>query len=152
MKVVITGATGFIGRVLVRVLRARGDEVVALSRDAARAQATLGAGVAAVAADLESPGAWTASLAGASSIVHLAGEPVAGRRWDARQRQVIRDSRVESTRTIVEAIAALPAGERPASLISTSGTDYYPFAGELGLDDDEVPETEGAGESFLARV
>jgi uncharacterized protein (TIGR01777 family) len=148
---VVTGATGFVGQALVPALRARGDEVVVLSRDAERARATLGADVAAVTADLEAPGAWTAALAGASSIVHLAGEPVAARRWDARRRQVIRDSRVETTRTIVEALAALPAGGRPGSLISASGVDYYPFA-EGPLDDDEVRETDPPGDSFLARV
>src|SRR6185436_10470144 len=86
------------------------------------------------------------------SIVHLAGESVSARRWDARQRQVIRDSRVETTRTIVEALAALPAGGRPASLISASGTDYYPFADEGPGDDDEVAEGAAPGGSFLARV
>jgi uncharacterized protein (TIGR01777 family) len=151
MRVVVTGATGFVGQALVPALVARGDEVVALSRDAARARATLGAGIEAVTADLEAPGAWTAALAGAASIVHLAGEPVAARRWDARQRQVIRDSRVETTRVLVEAIAALPAGVRPASLIAASGVDYYPFA-EGPLDDDEVTEADAPGDSFLARV
>lgn len=152
MKVVITGATGFIGQALVPVLRARGDEVVVLSRDAERARAKLGGDVAAVTADLEAAGAWTAALAGAGSIVHLAGEGVTARRWDARQRQVLRDSRVETTRAIVEAIAALPAGGRPASLITASGTDYYPFA-DPGLgDDEEIAETGPPGDSFLARV
>ncbi len=153
MKVVITGATGFIGQALVPALLVRGDEVVALSRDAERARAQLGAGVTAVTADLEAPGAWTAALAGAGSVVHLAGEPVAAKRWNARQRQVIRDSRVETTRTIVEAIGALPAGERPGSLISASGTDFYPFAGDgVPLDDDEVTEADPPGDTFLARV
>ncbi len=151
MKVVVTGATGFVGRALVPALVARGDEVVVLSRDAGRARATLGAAITAVAADLEAPGAWTAQLAGAGSVVHLAGESVAARRWDARQRQVIRDSRVETTRTIVEAIGALPAGERPGSLISASGTDYYPFA-EGPLDDDDFTEADAPGDTFLARV
>jgi uncharacterized protein (TIGR01777 family) len=152
MKVVITGATGFIGQALVPALCARGDEVVALSRDAERARARLPAGVAAVTTDLQSPGAWTEALAGAASILHLAGEPVAARRWDARQRQVIRDSRVETTRTLVEAIAAMPAGARPAALISASGTDYYPFA-DPGLgDEDEVTEADPPGDTFLARV
>lgn len=151
MKVVITGATGFVGQALVPVLRARGDEIVALSRDAERARATLGPEITAVAAELEALGPWTAALAGAGAIVHLAGEPVAARRWDARRKQVIRDSRVETTRTIVEAIGALPAGARPASLISASGVDYYPFA-EGPLDDDEVTEADPPGDSFLARV
>lgn len=152
MKVVITGATGFIGQALVPLLVARGDEVVALSRDAERARGKLGPGVTAVTADLQSAGAWTAALAGAAAILHLAGEPVAARRWDARQRQVIRDSRVETTRTLVEAIAALPAGARPAALISASGADYYPFA-DPGLgDEDEVTEADPPGDSFLARV
>jgi hypothetical protein len=152
MKVVVTGATGFVGQALVPVLRARGDEVIALSRDAARVRETLGEGVTAVAADLEAKGPWTASLAGAGAIVHLAGESVGAKRWNARQKQVIRDSRVESTRTIVEAIGALPAGERPRALICASGTDYYPFADEAFDDDDEVAETAPAGDSFLARV
>jgi uncharacterized protein (TIGR01777 family) len=152
MKVVVTGATGFVGSALVLALRARGDEVIVLSRDAARARAALGQ-VTAIDAELESPGPWTAAIAGAGAVLHLAGESVGARRWDARQKQVIRDSRVESTRTIVEAIADLPASERPRALISASGTDYYPFASDQhDFDDDEVPESDPPGDSFLARV
>ncbi len=77
---------------------------------------------------------------------------MAAKRWDARQRQVIRDSRIETTRTIVEAIGALPAEARPGSLICSSGTDYYPFA-DPGLgDEDDVTEADPPGDSFLARV
>ncbi|HWO25709.1 MAG TPA: TIGR01777 family oxidoreductase [Kofleriaceae bacterium] len=152
MKVVVTGATGFIGQKLVPLLVARGDEVVVLSRDAAQARAKLGAGVTAVTADLQTKGPWTDALAGAGAVVHLAGESVAARRWDARQKQVIRDSRVETTRALVEAIAARPAGERPAALICSSGTDYYPFADPALGDDEDVTEKDPPGESFLARV
>ena len=149
MKIVVTGATGFIGSALVPVLRARGDEVIVLTRNAERAKQQLG--VEAVKADLEAPGAWTAALK-ADAIVHLAGESVAAKRWDARQKQVLRDSRVETTRTIVEAIVAMPPDQRPRVLVSASGTDYYPFA-ELAFDDDEeVTERDPPGDSFLARV
>ena len=152
MRVVVTGATGLIGRALVPLLLERGDEVTVLSRDAERAKATLGDRVRAVTADLEAPGAWTEALVGAKAIVHLAGESIAGKRWDARQKQIIRDSRVESTRTLVEEIAKVPASERPTALISASGADYYPFALPGEFDDDEVTERDPAGDSFLARV
>jgi len=154
MKIVVTGATGFIGTALVGALRARGDAVVVLSRDAERARAALaGAGeVTAVTAELQSPGPWTEALAGADAVVHLAGEALAAARWDARQKQRIRDSRVEATRTLVEALAALPAAARPRALISASGADYYPFAPDTEFDDDEVTEDAPPGESFLGRL
>jgi uncharacterized protein (TIGR01777 family) len=151
MKIVVTGATGFIGAPLVETLRARGDALTVLTRDAARARAQLGE-VTAVAAELQVPGAWTSALAGADAIVHLAGEPVTSGRWDARRKQVVRDSRVESTRTIVEAIAALPAESRPRTLVSASGTDYYPFAPDTDFDDEDYTEAAPPGDSFLARV
>jgi uncharacterized protein len=154
MKIVVTGATGFIGTALVGALRAQGDAIVVLSRDAERARAALArAGeVTAVTAELQSPGPWTAALAGADAVVHLAGESLAAARWDARQKQRIRDSRVEATRTLVEAIAALPAAARPRALISASGADYYPFAPDTEFDDDEVTEDAPPGESFLGRL
>lgn len=149
--IAVTGATGFIGTALVAARKAAGDAVVVLSRDADRARRALG-DVTAVTCDLQSPGPWTAALAGAAAIVHLAGEPVAARRWDARQKQRLRDSRVEATRTLVEAIAALPAQARPRTLIAASGTDYYPFAPDTEFDDDEVTEAQGPGDSFLSRL
>lgn len=151
-QVVVTGATGFVGTALVKALQARGDRVIVLSRDGARAKAALGE-VLAVSADLEAPGPWTAHLAGVDAVVHLAGEPVAAKRWDARQKQVIRDSRVESTRMIVDTLAGLPADRRPGVLVAASGSDYYPYdEGQAGFDDDEVTEKDPPGDQFLARV
>jgi uncharacterized protein (TIGR01777 family) len=152
VKVVVTGATGFMGPALVAALRARSHEVTILARNAERAKAALGDGVTIVVADLEARGAWCDSLAGAGAIIHLAGEPVAGKRWTARQKQIIRDSRVEATRTLVEAIAALEPSDRPHVLLSASGTDYYPYPEDAGFDDDEVTESAAPSESFLGRV
>lgn len=151
MKIVVTGATGFIGTALIEALHARGDAITVLSRDAERAKAALG-NVTAVAADLQSRGPWTTVLAGSDAIVHLAGEPIAAKRWDAHQKQRLRDSRVEATRTLVEAILALPVSARPRALISASGSDYYPFAADTEFDDDEVTEADPPSESFLGRL
>ena len=149
MKVLVTGATGFLGRPLVAALRARGDSVVAIVRDAARAKeldATL------VEANLEVPGAWWDALA-VDAIIHLAGEPIAGKRWDARQKQIVRDSRVEATRTMVEGIAKLDEAARPRVLVSASGADYYPYALDKDdFDDDEVTEKDPPSDSFLGRL
>src|SRR5262249_17763911 len=130
---------------LVPLLRARGDEVVVFSRDAARAKDKFPFAVC-VTADLETPGAWCEELAGVGAIVHLAGESIGAKRWDAREKQVVRDSRVE-------AIAKVAADLRPRVLVSASGGDYSPFAMDKDdFDDDEVTESDPPGDSFLARV
>lgn len=153
MKFLITGATGFIGKPLVEALIARGDSVTALVRDVERARGKLPSATTLVEADLESPGAWTSALDGVDGIAHLAGEPIAAKRWDARQKQILRDSRIETTRTIVEAIGKQPASQRPKAFVCASGIDYYPFAeGPGGFDDDEVTESDPAADTFLGRL
>jgi uncharacterized protein len=148
--VVVTGATGLLGRPLVRALAGRGDRVIALTRDPDRARAALGGDAEPVAASLESGGPWQDQLAGADAVVHLAGEPLAARRWNARIKQLIRDSRVESTRALVEALARAPADRRPRVLACASGADYYDPVPPG--DDADVDEARPDGDTFLARV
>jgi uncharacterized protein (TIGR01777 family) len=147
VKVVVTGATGFIGRALVPALVAAGHAVTVLTRKTSHA-GSLGP-VRVVETDLETAGPLTPILDGQDAVIHLAGEPIAGRRWDARQKQRLRDSRVESTRAIVEAISACTA--RPRALIHASGIDYYPYA-TGPLDDDDVTEADAPAETFLGRL
>ncbi len=153
MKIVVTGATGFVGKPLVAALLARGDRVTVLSRDATRARAALG-DVDAISANLEEAGEWQKTLANHDAVLHLAGESIGGKKWDARQKQILRDSRVESTRHIVEGIAALPVEQRPRVLVTSSGIDYYPFASTRGddFDDDPVTEKDPPSDSFLGRL
>lgn len=157
MKVVVTGATGYVGQPLVEKLVARGDRVIVLSRDAERARAAFSSirgELDAVSATLEEPGDWTKALSGVDAVLHLAGESIGAKRWDARQKQIIRDSRVESTRHLVDAIGAMPADQRPKTLVTASGIDYYGFSSTRGddFDDDPVTEKDPPGTSFLARV
>ena len=147
MKVTVTGATGTLGRAVVEALRGRGDEVTALSRDAARAREKLGEGVQTLewkAPKSEAPPA--AALAGQDAVVHLLGEPVA-QRWSDRAKSEIRDSRVLATRNLVAALRDLGEPARPGALVSQSATGFY---GPRG--DERVEEGEPAAADFLARV
>jgi uncharacterized protein len=147
MRVVITGATGLIGRSLIDVLLDRGDEVVALSRDERRARESIGTGaeVHAWAKPTEEPPP-EAALAGADAVVHLLGEPVA-QQWTAESKEAIRNSRVASTRNLVDGLLAMAPEQRPATLVSQSATGYYG-----PRDDAPLTEDAAAGHDFLAGV
>lgn len=141
--VLLSGASGLVGGALLRALRARGELVRALTRDAARLRPD--AGVEAALWDgLEVP---EAALAGARAVVHLAGEPIFGGLPSAARRERIRASRIESTRRLVLALGRLPAAERPAALVCASAVGYYGERGEQALGEDAGP-----GEGFLART
>lgn len=142
MKVLVTGGSGFIGRALCGALAARGDAIVApLRRPGSAGQ--LPAGVERI--------QWDASAAppprafdGVDAIVHLAGESVA-QRWTAAHKRRIRDSRVDGTRRLVDALAALEP--RPGVLVAASAIGVY---GDRG--DEIVTEESAPGRDFLAEV
>src|SRR5688572_25555438 len=130
MRVFVTGGTGLIGRGLVAALCGRGDTPVVLSRNSSRARGALppdAARVELVEGDPTETGEWQGRVAGCDAVVNLAGQPIGDRRWNAQVRQILRDSRVDSTRNVVQAIAAAGA-RRPRTLVSASGVDYYPLA------------------------
>jgi uncharacterized protein (TIGR01777 family) len=142
MRVTMTGATGLIGRRLVRALRERGDEVTVLSRSPERARRELG--VEAVEWRPLDAAAPAEALAGRDGVVHLLGENVA-QRWNERARREIRASREAGTRHLVAGLRA--AEPRPAVLVSASAVGYYGAHG-----DELVPEDTPAGTGFLAEV
>ncbi len=136
-KIVVTGATGLIGRHLVAALRARGDEVVALSRHAAG----LG-GATATRWDPSTSPLPDAAIEGAEALVNLAGEPIGKGRWTADRRRRIDASRVIVTRRCVDALAR---HETPV-LVNASAIGYY------GSTEVPVAETAPEGADFLAGV
>ena len=147
MRVVVTGATGVLGRALVGALLARGDEVVALSRDADRARQTLGDRVEARAwpRPTEEPPPEDA-VAGADAVVNLLGEPVA-QRWTDASREEISRSRVAGTQSLVQGLLALAPDRRPGTLVSQSAIGYYGPRGNESVDENAPP-----GFDFLAGV
>ena len=141
VKIVVTGATGFIGRAVVRALAARGDAVTALSRTPQR-EAFDGAVTAARFDPNAAPD--PAPFEGADAVVHLAGESVAGR-WTPEKKRAINDSRVAGTRALVASLAA--CSSRPRTLVSASAVGYY---GDRGVE--PLLESSAPGTGFLAHV
>ena len=145
MRVAVTGATGVVGSALVAELRARDDEVTALSRDGARAREQLGT-EAATWGDPKAEQPPLDALRGRDAVVHLLGEPIA-QRWSDEAKREILESRVLSTRNLVAALGELPEAERPRVLVSQSGTGWYGPRGDERLD-----ESNPAGDDFPAQV
>lgn len=141
MKVLITGATGLVGRALCERL----DRPVVLSRDAAQAEHRLGQGVRAFAWDPASEPPPSAAFAGVEAVFHLAGEPVAEGRWTAEKKRRIHDSRVLGTRQLVAGLSGLPA--LPRVLVCASAVGYYGSRG-----DQELSEAASKGQGFLSDV
>ena len=147
MKVTVTGATGTMGRALVAELRARGDEVTALSRDPDSARRKLGPDLEVLAwRDPKGERPPAESLAGHDAVVHLLGEEMA-QRWNDESRREIRDSRVLATRNLVAALRELEPEQRPRVLVSQSASGWY---GPRG--DEPVDESEPAADDFLGRI
>ncbi len=143
MHIVVTGGTGFIGRPLCLSLSAEGHTVTVLTRRPVEAQPMFGPAVTAVEWNGREVGSWEQSLEGADAIINLAGAPIADARWTTARKRLLTDSRVLSTRLLVEALSR--RSSRPPTFISASGIGYY------GASDDRVLD-EGAarGEGFLA--
>ena len=136
MHVVITGASGMIGGALIKEIRRRGVNVTAVSRNP-RSNTAL-AGVTWTGWD-----GLTDAVSGAAGVVHLAGEGIVDQRWNDARKQALRESRIATTRQVVQAIQE--AGEKPAVLISASAVGYYG-----GVVERESSEVASAGDDFLA--
>lgn len=135
-RVLLTGGTGFVGHRLQSALVASGHTISVVTRTPERHR-TARSGVSYV--------PWPGDVARHQALVHLAGEPIFARRWNAAVKQEIRRSRVESTRSLVEAMGA--TAPRPEVLVCASAVGWYGDRGDEPLDERSAP---GAG--FLAEV
>jgi uncharacterized protein (TIGR01777 family) len=137
MDVAITGSSGLIGSALRSSLRDDGHRVISLVRRSA-------SGADEVRWDPSDGVVDTGALAGIDAVVHLAGPGIGDKPWTDQRKRILRDTRVDGTRTIAEAVAAL---DPSPVLVSGSGMDYY---GDPG--DREVTEESPSGDGFLAQL
>jgi len=141
LKITISGASGLIGRRLMKNLTAAGHSMHVLSRHAGT---NLPPGVRLSVWDPLKGQPPEESLRDADAVIHLAGEPVA-QRWTADSKRRIRESRVAGTRNLVQALARLP--RKPEALICGSAIGYYGSRG-----DEILKESSAGANTYLGEV
>jgi hypothetical protein len=136
MRITLTGATGFVGQALIARLLAAGHTLHLLARKPHQTiDSTVWDSSRAVPAE---------ALAGAEAVINLAGEPVS-QRWNAAVKERIRNTRIEGTRHLVDAIGRME--KKPQVLVSASAVGYYGSRGDEILTEASKPATD-----FLAEV
>ena len=146
MKILVTGSTGLVGTALVSALAREGHMVCRLLRP----QSVVKGGSVTEKTTGGFDVAWNpetgelgGAAVGADSVVNLAGASIAEGRWTAERKELLRSSRIETTRALVRALAQMNA--RPRVLVSASAIGYY---GDRG--DELLTEDSKAGSGFLA--
>ncbi|TDB73847.1 TIGR01777 family oxidoreductase [Micromonospora sp. KC723] len=140
MRILMAGASGFLGTRLVDRLTADGHQVVRLVRRPPRTPDERQWDPSAAQLD-------PAVVAEADAVINLAGAGVGDRRWNDGYRRLIRSSRVDTTTTLAITIAGLTAADRPGVLLSSSAVGWYGNTGDRVVEEDAP-----AGEGFLADV
>lgn len=138
MKVLIAGASGFLGQALTRDLIDHGHQVHALVRRTARSDSEIEWHPEQGSIDPD-------ALRGYGAVIGLSGAGIGDRRWTPAYKQELVDSRIKPTNALATALAFLPMAQRPRTFLNASAVGYY---GNRG--DELLPETGGAGEGFLA--
>jgi len=148
-RVLVTGATGLVGRRLLPLLSLRYTAIRTLSRSGPSRGSDFGSGsgerVEVRRWDGVDPG--STSLEGVDAVIHLAGEAIFGGFPTAARRSRIRASRIDSTRRLVDRMLERASGDRPATFVCASAVGIYGDRGEESLD-----ETAALGTGFLADV
>jgi uncharacterized protein len=143
MMVFMTGGTGFVGTNLARVLTGKGHEVTILTR-AGEKRPPLPSGARFVEGDPTQPGPWQERAAEHEAFINLAGASIFSR-WTEQRKRDLRESRLLTTRNLVDALRIRKG--KQAHLFSTSAVGYYGFH-----DEGDLHENNGPGEDFLARL
>jgi uncharacterized protein len=143
MKIFITGANGFVGTNLERFLLSQGHEVTGLVRTEAKGE-SLPKGISYVVGEGTQPGKWQEAVSGHDVLINLAGVPIF-QRWTPAYKRLLYDTRILTTRNLVEAIPEEPGSS--VTLLSTSAIGYYG-----SKRDEELGESSPAGDDFLATL
>lgn len=143
MRILVSGSTGFLGTALVATLQREGHTIARLVRPGTSQKDTSPAGAPTVAWDPLAGHFDAAAAEGADALIHLAGASIAGGRWNAKRKGLLRTSRVDATRHLMGALGKLQ--RPPRVIVGASAIGYYGTRG-----DETVTEASAPGSDFLA--
>ena len=135
MKILISGGSGFVGSNLTTLLLEKGHDVTVMSRNPGKGS-SLPPQVKTLAADAMKPGPWQAELALHDAVVNLAGVSV-NKRWDENHKKMLRDSRIMTTRNVVNALSS--EKNRVTTLVNASGVGIYGYTKDEQLTEKAPP-------------
>ena len=148
MKILITGATGFVGKAVCEALGKEGHELVAVTRDPIRARSLIPAPHQAIQwdfSDAKTPSDLSA-LQNIDAVIHLAGESILGQRWTSKFKKQLYESRVNPTRNLISLLKS-NSKTLPKCVITASAVGFYGSTEDSFLD-----ETSPPGSDFLAQL
>lgn len=145
MKIIIAGGTGFIGRHVSRLLSHEGHSVILLSRHTPEDKHLVNIPAKHIQWDGCTQGEWTQECDGADVVINLSGAPIADSRWTEKRKQALIDSRVQSTKALLQAISSWR--NKPHTFMTASGIGFYGDRGEEVVNESSTP-----GEGFLRQL
>jgi len=142
-KIIISGATGFIGQAITRSLLNEGYEIIGLSRNPERYQSLYQGKINFISWDAKSSEGWWELAEGSLAFINLAGENIGSGIWTSKKRERMIESRIDAGRAMTEAFVRIK--EKPKIIIQASAIGYYGNEG-----DQILSETSENGQGFLA--
>jgi len=140
MRILVSGSTGFLGTALVETLEGQGHAIVRLVRPATARKNAAGARAETISWDPVAGQFDAAAAEGAEALVHLAGASIAGGRWNAPRKELLRTSRIDATRNLIGALAKLQ--RPPRVIVAASAIGYYGNRGDEALTEASAPEND----------
>ncbi len=142
-KIIITGATGLIGKNISSELIKKGEEVIVFTRNTEEAKTKVPNASLYVKWNYNKTEEWKEYINNSYAVIHLAGANLFNRRWSEKYKKIITDSRIKSTQNLVKVISE--AENKPEVLICSSAVGFYGNSGEKNLSEDSAK-----GNDFLA--
>ena len=144
MKLLLNGCTGFIGKELIKKLKAEDYSLIVLSRNPDKNKPLEDKNIEVLYWDSLNP-LPISLLEESNAVINLAGEPIVNKRWSNHQKKLLKESRINTTKNLVKAISM--SSKKPAVLINASAVGYYG-----NIEDEIVTETSKKGIGFLANL